>query len=287
MARTERSAAHQNASQRSKSPRARGARGGQLAKGHLLERWTTVRPRLLAAERIALFLDFDGTLAPLCSHPADAEISPPTRRVLGRLARHPRVKLWVVSGRRVADLRQRVRLRGVRCIGLHGWEHGNGKLKRTRTHKFIQRLRRQVAARLAKIEGVWVEDKFISFVVHYPSGDGRRRTLAALRKALARRDGLAQARSKVRVLEGKKVWEILPLEIKGKGAAVRGLLAELKGRVLPIYLGDDMTDESAFESLRGGITVRVGTPRRTKARYELRSPNEVRQFLQKLEAEIS
>jgi trehalose-phosphatase len=181
------------------------------------------------------------------------------------------------------DVRKRVRIRHVTYLGLHGWERGRGRPGGIALRRFIQRLRREIEPKLSNLEGVWVEDKYVGFVVHcrHASAPTRRRALGALRQTLA------AVPSRVRILAGKDVWEILPAEVEGKGAAVRSLLAELNGGALPIYVGDDLSDEAAFEALPRGITVRVGTPRRTKACYQLRDPDEVRQFLEKLEAEIS
>jgi trehalose-phosphatase len=257
------------------------AGGGNLR--HLWENWTAVGRRLRTATQIALFLDFDGTLAPICPHPEEVEFAPSTRRVLRRLARHAGVKVFVISGRRMADVRRRVKVSHITFLGLHGWERGDGKPKETETYKFMQHLRREVEARLAGLEGIWVEDKFISFVVHY------RRAPTAVRRGARTvlREFLVTEPFKVRLMEGKKVWEILPHEVKGKGAAVREILNKLNGRPLPIYVGDDTTDEAAFSALPRGITVRVGAPRRTQARYHLCDSDEVRQFLEKLEGEIS
>jgi trehalose-phosphatase len=65
------------------------------------------------------------------------------------------------------------------------------------------------------------------------------------------------------------------------------LLKDLPRGALPIYLGDDTTDESAFAELRRGITVRVGGHRRTKARFYLRNPDEVMGFLETVEDETT
>ena len=82
------------------------------------------------------------------------------------------------------------------------------------------------------------------------------------------------------------MWEILPHQIDGKGSAIRGLLSQEPPSTLPIIVGDDLTDERAFAVLPCGQTVRVGKNLRTRARYLLRDPEEVKVFLQKLEVEI-
>lgn len=281
MARRERSMSQKGGTGRKiarHAPDASGRRGSR----HLFQNWGNVARRLRAAGRIALFLDFDGTLAPICPHPEQVSLAPSTRRVLKRLARRRGVHLWIISGRRAAGVRRHVRVPGIACVGLHGWERG-ARPRKSETQRFVQRLRRDVEAKLEGLDGVWVKDKFIGFAVHY-----RRASAAAVREARATvREAVAPHSSKLRVMDGKKVWEILPLEVQGKGEAVRALLGELKGPALAIYVGDDTTDEAAFRALPRGLTVRVGVPRRTHARYELRNPDEVREFLERLQAERS
>ena len=89
------------------------------------------------------------------------------------------------------------------------------------------------------------------------------------------------------VIEGSKVLELMPPEIRGKGAAVRRIASGFPRAWLPIYLGDDASDESAFAALPAGITIHVGRARDTAARYALRDPIEVRKFLERLEKEFS
>jgi trehalose-phosphatase len=89
------------------------------------------------------------------------------------------------------------------------------------------------------------------------------------------------------MLEGNKVWEIVPFQVRGKGEAVRRVLATMPRPCLPIYVGDDQQDEPAFALLRRGITVRVGQARRSRARYRLQDSDQVRYFLERLAKELS
>ncbi len=208
---------------------------------------------------------------------------PAARRALARVARHPRLRAFIVSGRRLPDVRRHVGLRHVTYLGLHGWETRRRRTGSIGLHRFMQRLRREVESKFAGAEGVWVEDKYVGFVVHCRYAPPRERQAA--RAALDQT--LAPVQLKIRLLGGKGVWEVLPVEVQGKGAAVVGLMKGPGRNALPLYVGDDLSDEAAFEALPRGITVRVGKPAKTKARYWLRNPDEVREFLERLEGEIS
>src|SRR5437868_13110976 len=93
-----------------------------LAPRHLFSCWDVVAQRLRQAPAIALFLDFDGTLSPLCPRPEDVRLSGAMRNIVATLARKPRVRVWVISGRRRADVHDRSRIPGMQYLGLHGWE---------------------------------------------------------------------------------------------------------------------------------------------------------------------
>lgn len=245
--------------------------------GHLFQRWKSWRRRVRRAVHVALLLDFDGTLTPIVHHPDEVQVPESTLRSLRRLARHPKVTLAVVSGRRAADVRQYIRIPRIRYMGLHGWERGGRRL--VKSPPLIRRLKRRLRSRLTSLKGIWVQDKILSLVVHY-----RRAPQEEVRRARAQvRQAVEPEGSHLRLMQGKKVWEILPREVKGKGAAVRALLGRMPEGTLAIYLGDDTTDESAFAALPDGLTVRVGIPRRTEARSALRNPREVGEFLRRLE----
>ncbi len=263
----------------SRIPRAAGRRAAR----YLFGCWSQVARRVHLAEDLVLLLDFDGTLVRLGRRPDEVCLDDSTRRILRRLVCHPRVTLCVISGRRRADVRRRVRVPGARYLGLHGWEREDGVPKQGLSQKLVQKARCLIEQRLGGLRAIWVENKKLSFVVHYrgaPAGAARRAE-AVLGEELKR------FRPQLNQLAGKKTWEILPREIKGKGSAVRSLLANFSGPVLPIYVGDDITDEPAFGVLRQGLTVCVGPARPTRARFFLRNPAEVTSFLEKLEAEIA
>ncbi len=249
---------------------------------HLFARWAEVAERLRSAKLVALFLDFDGTLVPIQPRPGDVRLDAATRRILSRLARQPRTKVWIVSGRRYADVRRRAKVAGAKHLGLHGWERGGrGPLPREPRRR-LEKALHLLEQRVACFPGIWIEDKGLSLGVHY-----RRATAGAVRRARPLLRALVRPFAPdLHLLEGKKIWEVLAKEVKSKGTAVRAVLGELPRAALPIYVGDDTTDETAFAALRRGITVRVGIPRQTKARFYLRDPEEVKEFLEKLEAEL-
>ena len=153
--------------------------------------WTRVAPRVRAARRCALFLDFDGTLAELTKEPEAAHMTPATREALKALARQPRARLFFISGRRRSDLWNKVRLPGCQYLGLFGFER-TARTEAARPAR-IQELRTQAEALVAGLQGVWIEDKGLAFVLHHrdaPAGVrtvARRRVRTAVRRSTTAR----------------------------------------------------------------------------------------------------
>jgi len=247
---------------------------------HLFSVWPRVASRLHRAKHILLFLDFDGTLVGFKPRPEDVMLPAPARIVLARLARHSRLKVFLISGRRRADLRRRARVPGVGYIGLHGWERNGRRSLSVESRKSLRAVRSILAGALEKLPGVWIEDKKPVFVVHYRralAADARKAVAITLRRVDSRRNDLYSVR-------GNRVVDVLPLEIEGKGQAVLDLVSDQPRGTLVIYAGDDTTDETAFAALAGrGITILVGPRRKTQARFRLRNPQELISFLQKLQ----
>ena len=208
-----------------------------------------------------LFLDYDGTLAPIVADPAAAHPHPAVPGLLTRLhARHPVV---VVTGRHLTDL---AALFGsvlpLRAVGLHGVQDGRlGDAPRLALSAEAADALAVLRARVPEGGGVMVEDKGTAFAVHYRHAPDEAAALERLR---------AWAADVPDVLEpvwGKKVVELRPAGTS-KGTAVRRIAAEHPDRT-PVYLGDDVTDEDAFAALAPpAVTIKVGDGE-TAARYRL------------------
>jgi trehalose-phosphatase len=249
---------------------------------HLFNHWNHVSRRLRSAPKIALFLDFDGTLARLRPRPEQVWLDGSVRQALAALARSPRFRVWVISGRRQADVRNRIRIPGICYLGLHGWEGRGGALAEEML-RHLRCLLSRLEVALADVPGLWIEDKEYAFAVHY-GGVAQPDTP----RARAILEGVAEPYStQFRIECGKNVWEVLPRELEDKGAAVKRELALLLGRSIAVYLGDDQVDEPAFAALRAGITVRVGPVCASEARYRLSGVAEVGTFLQRLRMEFT
>lgn len=254
---------------------------------HLLKNWKTVRKEL-RGKKLFIFTDFDGTIAPLARKPGEAGLPEKTRRVLRELCGAPGIRCAVVSGRRLKDLEKQVGLPGVIYSGNHGLEISGPRLSfkgfvDRKTLRALRRIRDELARRTAPFPGAFIEDKSITITLHYRLAGPA--AVPRLKRLFAETVRPAVKRKLVRVRPGKKVLEVRPPTTWNKGHAVQWILKQLSPRKdhYPMYLGDDVADEAAFRALRNrGLTVFVGKPRPSRARYYLKDPRDVYLFLQKL-----
>ncbi len=249
----------------------------------LVADWARVAAQIQSSCRVTLFLDFDGTLVNIAPLPDQVRLASATRRVLRRLARHPRVTLVVVSGRRRSELRRYIGIPGIRYYGLYGWERSGRSPLPSSALRALRSVRTQLSSHLSTISGIWMEDKRFSLSVHFlgAAPPAQRRARHRLRSLLR------PFQESLRVIENLRDAEIVPRCIGGKGIAVQQFLAKpARCRALPFYFGDDHSDEDAFEAVGDGISIRVGAARPTRARYSIRSPAGVAVVLAKLEAAL-
>jgi trehalose-phosphatase len=245
----------------------------------VLNSWREISGRVRAAKNIALFLDFDGTLVDFCSRPEQVKLSARTEAALRKLASHGSVRVTIVSGRRHASLLQFIKTPRISLHGLYGWENEKGVRLSVKSAGKISKARSILAGLPDRAPGIFIEEKGASLAVHFrdASAQAERLACAELRKLIAR------MRPHLRIIRAGNVWEVAPGHVQGKGPAVRNMLRELGTTFLPIYVGDDLTDEPAFKVLRKGITVLVGPRRPTSAHFWLRNPAQVSVFLERLE----
>ena len=256
----------------------------------LADEWKTVAPQIAQADRVLLACDFDGTLAPIASRPEDARILPESASVLNRLAELPSCSVAIVSGRALADVRALAGIDGVIYSGNHGMEIQGPGIDVTdgaasSLRPAMKRLRQELASMVGRYEGAFVEDKSLSLSVHYRLVSDHLESEFEMAVHGTCKDLLTSG--EVIVVRGKKVLDIRPAVAWDKGKAMRFLRETADemaggGAHLPIYVGDDTTDEDAFREVNaaGGVSVCVGPQDRpTEADWRLDSPTDVTWFL--------
>ena len=234
-------------------------------------------PPLALFRRASLFLDFDGTLVDIVDHPDAVIVDAALRALLVTLAQGHQGRVALVSGRSIAQLDVLLgSLAGLLALaGSHGSEYrfdgAEERPDRPPSLDLIEtRLREAAAAR----SGVIVEPKSLGVALHYRLRPGFAAEAQAMVTALASEWGLA-------VQHGKMMVEAR-LPGSDKGAAVARLMQRpAMAGTLPVFVGDDITDETGFEAARalGGAGILVGPARATAAAYRLDDPAATRRWL--------
>jgi trehalose-phosphatase len=261
---------------------------------HLLSVWPKVAQQLRRARRIILLTDYDGTLTPIVERPELAFLPGSTGQLLRALSRRHNFTVGVISGRALADLKNRVGIGGLIYAGNHGLEIEGPGIRFVspvaEELRPILRVMHYVLSRaLSTIRGVLVENKGLSLSVHYRLADSHKS--GEIEKIVRRVVGTAEANGKARITPGKKVYEVRPAVNWDKGKAIKLLMKRYgkggrRSGLMPIYLGDDLTDEDGFrviEAYGNGVSIFVGDPTfDSAAHYFLKSPGEVAIFLETL-----
>jgi alpha,alpha-trehalase len=239
--------------------------------------------------KTALFLDYDGTLTPIVSHPEDARLSSHTRNILQQLSK--KCIVAIVSGRDRSDIEALVNIPTLYYAGNHGFDiTGPGNLsfvhpKVSALQPHLSRAEACISESLSSIPGILIERKQFSIAVHY-----RLVSQEYVEKIKSELDIICDIIDGFKITAGKKVFEFQPDVNWDKGDAVLWLIE----KILPVvslspdytfmYMGDDITDEDAFREVAEiGIPILVGSHgAMTTAKYHLENVTETNEFLQKL-----
>jgi trehalose-phosphatase len=262
---------------------------------YLFANWNNVKRRI-ASKHVVLLLDYDGTLTPIVETPDRARIPEQTKQLLKALSANPGCTLTIISGRRLKDIKKKVGLRNVVYSGNHGLQIEGPNIRfevpvSPDCKTILQKIKNELKQMLSPVKGILLEDKGLSLALHYQLTN--KKEVPFIRETF-HRVALPYLRlGKIKTETGKKVFEIRPATEWDKGKAVLWLLSKQKSHpcgspILPVYVGDDATDENAFRALKNkGLTIFVGNPKKSYAKYYLKNTKEVFKFLKGLNALLS
>jgi len=244
--------------------------------------------KIIQNRKPVLFLDYDGTLTPIVKRPEDALISDPMKSVLKKCA--AKFKVAVVSGRDMDDLKSKVQVDELIFAGSHGFrisgpdglykEHEKADVILPRLSDIEEKLY-QIFPQIDK--GIQIDRKRYAVAVHYRNASED--NIPVIKQKV---DEILKENPDFKKGEGKKILEIKPNVDWHKGKAVLWIMKKLgvddTSKFVPIYIGDDVTDEDAFRSISEfGVGILVGTHgQETAARYKLDDVPDVQSFLNRL-----
>lgn len=223
-------------------------------------------PALSSIDRAALFLDLDGTLAPIAARPQDVRPDPRRTSLLERLDRALDGRIAVVSGRTLADIDRILEGRVRAVAAVHGLAHRDteGQIRQAAPHPKLPQAIEALSLFAEQDVGLLVEDKGLSVTLHYRLAPAFADASGLLARRVAEETGLY-------LQPGDMVME-LRTPGPSKGDSVREFIgSKTFAGATPIFIGDDLTDEHGFTAAReiGGFGILVGATRPTAARYRM------------------
>jgi alpha,alpha-trehalase len=245
----------------------------------------------LQSKKPVFFLDYDGTLTPIVEHAEDAVISEEMRQQVKKLSE--KVPLAIVSGRDLQDVKKMVNLDELIYAGSHGFDILGPGLKMQHEKAvdclpMFDEAEEILRGKSEDISGMKIERKLFAIAVHYRQVDENE--VGKVKKLVEK---ITSKYDCFKLAGGKKIFELKPNLDWNKGYAVAWLLEKLDLNTedyLPIYFGDDLTDEDAFHALKelNGIGVLVGDhDSSTEADYRLETPAEVEEFFRQFNLKLS
>lgn len=244
---------------------------------NIFKEWPSIGQRLQKSKNTLFLFDFDGTLSKIVQHPGHAKLGKKIKSLIRILSSLNGVSLGIVSGRPLTEIKRITRLNAIIVSGNHGFEavgknisfiHPKSQAIRNNLEKiisFIQTIK-------IPINGLLVENKTLTGSLHYRNvnSNNLKKVFSLINriKPICKQYGFS-------IRKGKKVFEIIPALEWNKGHFVKWLEKKM-GRPLIVYAGDDTTDEDVFHFLeKRGITIRIGSTKRSAASYFLSSQKDM------------
>lgn len=227
--------------------------------------------QLLAQHKLALFLDFDGTLVDIADHPDHVLVGPDLTDHLHNLDGILSGRLAIITGRPLTALDGFLGKNQIKAVGSHGCEYRGAPVPPAP-------LSSASLQKIAQLHQIWpklvIEPKPFGIAVHYRQEPDAASSVLSTMESLAKIEKLAAK-------TGKMLVELGPKNTN-KGKAVMALMQTNSFQhSTPIFIGDDVTDEDGFLAARqfGGQGILVGPPRPTAATYRLSTPADVLRWL--------
>lgn len=253
--------------------------------------WDSMKQHTSRAGKVRLFMDYDGTLADFAPAPDVIQPDPALIEILKRLVRNQKYLPIVISGRSLQHLKELLPMKGLLLAGTYGLEIEQPDGSHS-TAVELDQVRPVMAAMLPKWQalldgqvGFHLEDKGWALAMHarFATLNDANRVLDAAQWEIEK----LSPGSDYAVERRERFLEIVPAEANKRRSVGKILAQYTPAGALPIYLGDDQNDESAFESILAakGLCVRVSKDDiETRAQYRLTGPAQVRELLVRLAA---
>lgn len=231
---------------------------------------------LQARGRLALFFDFDGTLVDIAATPDAIRVKPGLGAMLETLAAQHGNRLALISGRSLADICSHIGSPRIAMAGSHGIERRTmaGEVLGVSPAALPSDALAEIELLVARVPGLALEEKSFGAAVHFRQAPALGEKIAAEAETIAATHGLV-------VKHGKCVVEFVRPGADKAGAVDAFMAKERFAGSLPIFIGDDLTDEDAFAAVErhGGFGIIVGPRSTTRARFKLRDPVAVHEWL--------
>ncbi len=253
---------------------------------YLWQELDKITPKLEQKSPKVLFLDFDGTLTPIVKSPKEARLSLKTKNLLQKLSTKKDVYLIIISGRKLEDIKSKIKLPNIIYAGNHGLE---GEIfdqyysfpipdKIAVILKSIRKLLDKIADQFT---GVFIENKGTTLSFHYRLAN--KQQIPDIKVLFEKTLQPYIKNESISILSGKMVFDVMPKIHWNKGSfaklAVDKIRARAKITPLVISIGDDATDEEIFRKIDQGITIKVGREQKSNAKYLLNNTKDVFKFL--------